>query len=53
VAGKEAPPAPTKDAVKTEVLNERRNRFYASYMSKARERMKVKINNEVIAQLVA
>jgi peptidyl-prolyl cis-trans isomerase D len=53
VAGKEAPPAPTKDSVKTEVLNERRNRFYAAYMTKARERMKVKINNEVIAQLVA
>ena len=34
-------------------LNERRNRFYASYMTKARERMKVNINRELIAQLVA
>ena len=42
-----------EDSVKTELLNERRNRFYASYMSKARERMKVNINREVIAQLVA
>jgi peptidyl-prolyl cis-trans isomerase D len=49
---KAQPPA-TKEAVKTELLNERRNRFYASYMTKARERMKVNINHEVIAQLVA
>ena len=49
----QAQPAPTKDSVKTELLNERRNRFYASYMTKARERMKVNINREVIAQLVA
>jgi hypothetical protein len=39
--------------VKTEILNERRSRFYASYMNKARERMKVNINRELIAQLVA
>ena len=48
-----AQPAPTMDSVKTDLLTERRNRFYASYMSKARERMKVNINREVIAQLVA
>ena len=51
-------PAPSdiasgKATVKTELLNERRNRFYASYMNKARERMKVNINRELIAQLVA
>lgn len=51
--GKPAQPAPTKDSVKIELMNERRNRFYASYMTKARERMKVNINREVIAQLVA
>jgi peptidyl-prolyl cis-trans isomerase D len=51
--GKPAQPAPTKDSVKTELMNERRNRFYASYMTKARERMKVNIHREVIAQLVA
>jgi peptidyl-prolyl cis-trans isomerase D len=43
----------TMESVKTELLNERRNRFYASYMSKARERMKVNINHDIIAQLVA
>jgi peptidyl-prolyl cis-trans isomerase D len=40
-------------ALKTELVNERRTRFYASYMTKARERMKVKVNRELIAQLVA
>ena len=42
-----------KATLKTELLNERRNRFYASYMTKARERMKVNVNRELIAQLVA
>ena len=47
-----AQPPATMDSVRTELLNERRNRFYASYMSKARERMKVNINRELIAQMV-
>jgi len=42
-----------KASLKTELVNERRNRFYASYMNKARERMKVNVNRELIAQLVA
>jgi peptidyl-prolyl cis-trans isomerase D len=42
-----------KASLKTEMVNERRNRFYTSYMSKARERMKVNVNRELIAQLVA
>jgi peptidyl-prolyl cis-trans isomerase D len=42
-----------KATLKTELLGERRNRFYASYMTKARERMKVNVNRELIAQLVA
>jgi peptidyl-prolyl cis-trans isomerase D len=42
-----------KTTLKTELVNERRNRFYASYMTKARERMKVNVNRELIAQLVA
>jgi peptidyl-prolyl cis-trans isomerase D len=42
-----------KSTVKTELLNESRQRFYASYMTKARERMKVNVNRELIAQLVA
>jgi len=45
--------ATTKASLKTEMVNERRNRFYGSYMAKARERMKVNVNRELIAQLVA
>jgi peptidyl-prolyl cis-trans isomerase D len=43
---------PGKAALKTQLLNERRTRFYTSYMSKARERMKVTVNNALLAQLV-
>jgi peptidyl-prolyl cis-trans isomerase D len=51
-------PAPSdigsaKATLKTELLNEQRNRFYASYMSKAREKMKVNVNRELLAQIVA
>ena len=57
VLERQDPPAsdvtPGKASLKTEMVNERRNRFYASYMSKARERMKVNVNRELIAQLVA
>jgi peptidyl-prolyl cis-trans isomerase D len=42
-----------KATLRTELLNESRNRFYASYMTKARDRMKVNVNRELIAQLVA
>ena len=42
-----------KATLKTELLNESRNRFYASYMTKARDRMKVNVNRDLIAQLVA
>ena len=41
-----------KESLKTELLNERRNRFYAAYMTKAREGMKVDVNRELIAQLM-
>ena len=57
VLEKKDPTAPEiaagKDTLKTELLNERRNRFYASYMTKARDRMRVTVNRELIAQLVA
>lgn len=41
-----------KETIKGEMLNERRNRFFASYMSKARDRMRVTTNPQLIAQLV-
>jgi peptidyl-prolyl cis-trans isomerase D len=44
--------ASTKDTLKTELLNEKRNRFFGSYMTKARDRMKVTTNPQLLAQLV-
>jgi peptidyl-prolyl cis-trans isomerase D len=45
--------ASARAATKTELVNERRNRFYASYMTKARDRMKVNINRQVLAALLS
>jgi peptidyl-prolyl cis-trans isomerase D len=42
-----------KNTLKGELLNERRGQFYTAYMTKARDRMKVNVNRELIAQLVA
>ena len=39
--------------MKTELLNEQRNRFYSAYMTKAREKMRININREALAQLTA
>ena len=39
-------------ATKDQILNERRGRFFAAYMTKAKERMSVRINREVISQIV-
>ena len=36
-------------ATKDELLNERRGRFFAAYMTKAREKMTVRINRQVTA----
>jgi peptidyl-prolyl cis-trans isomerase D len=41
-----------KQATREELLNERRNRFYAAYMAKAREKMKINYNPEILAQIV-
>jgi len=42
-----------RDALRTELLNDRRNKFYSAYMTKARQRMNIRINRETIAQVVA
>ncbi len=41
-----------KDTVRGELLNQQKQRFYGSYMTKARERMTIKSNPQVIAQVV-
>ena len=50
---------PTADEVKTgldqakaQLLNERRGRFYSSYMLKARDRMRVNVNRQLISQII-
>jgi peptidyl-prolyl cis-trans isomerase D len=51
-------PSPTdlaaqKESLKTELLNQRRNEFYAAYMNKARQRMDIRVYRDVIAQITA
>jgi peptidyl-prolyl cis-trans isomerase D len=51
-------PAPTdlaaqKESLKSDLLNQRRNEFYSAYMTKARQRMDIRINRDVIAQITA
>ena len=41
-----------KDSLRAELLNERRNRFYGAYMAKAREKMRITYNNDVLAQVL-
>ena len=45
--------AKQKDSTRDELLNQRKQQFFAAYMAKARERMKININREVIAQITA
>jgi peptidyl-prolyl cis-trans isomerase D len=45
--------AAAKDSLRNELLNDRRNRFYAAYMTKARQRMNIRINRDTISQIVA
>jgi len=44
--------AKQKDTLRNEILNERKNKFFSSYMAKARQRMKININRETVAQIV-
>ena len=43
--------AKQKDTLRTELLNDRKQKFFAAYMAKARQRMKIEINRETIAQI--
>jgi peptidyl-prolyl cis-trans isomerase D len=45
--------AKQKDSLRTELLNERKQKFFSAYMAKARQRMKININRETIAQITA
>jgi peptidyl-prolyl cis-trans isomerase D len=43
--------AKQKDTLKGELLNDRKQKFFAAYMTKARQRMKITINRDTIAQI--
>jgi hypothetical protein len=45
--------AAARDGLRTELLNERRGRFFASYMAKAKEKLKISIDREMLQRLVA
>jgi peptidyl-prolyl cis-trans isomerase D len=42
-----------RSTMRTEVLNERRSRFFASYMTKAKQRMNIRINPETLRRVTA
>jgi hypothetical protein len=42
-----------RDSLREELLNERRSRFFSSYLTKAKEKMRITIDREVLQRLVA
>jgi parvulin-like peptidyl-prolyl isomerase len=42
-----------KEAFREQLLTERRNRFFTSYMTNAKERMQIQINNDVVRRMLA
>jgi peptidyl-prolyl cis-trans isomerase D len=56
VEKKEVTPAEVeagRAAMRTEVVNERRSRFFASYMTKAKQRMNIQIDSETLRRVIA
>ncbi|MGH9313485.1 MAG: peptidyl-prolyl cis-trans isomerase [Vicinamibacterales bacterium] len=56
VEKKEVTPAEVtagRATMRTELLNERRGRFFASYMTKAKQRMTIRINPETLRRVIA
>lgn len=41
-----------RDTFRTEILEDRRNRFFSAYMVKAKQKMKIEVNRDAIARLV-
>jgi peptidyl-prolyl cis-trans isomerase D len=42
-----------KEAFRAEMLNERRGRFFSAYMAKAKDRLSIEINSEVVQRVVS
>jgi parvulin-like peptidyl-prolyl isomerase len=49
---KPAEMAASRESVRQDLLNERRTEFFTAYMVKARERMKIELNREVINSIL-
>ncbi|MGH9407891.1 MAG: peptidyl-prolyl cis-trans isomerase [Vicinamibacterales bacterium] len=45
--------AAQQDSLRTELLNDRKNKFFSAYMTKARQRMKITVHRETIDQITA
>ena len=41
-----------KDTFRTEILDDRRNRFFSAYMVKAKQKMKIDVNREALARVI-
>lgn len=41
-----------RDTFRTEVLEDRRNRFFSAYMVKAKQKMKIEVNRDAIARVI-
>jgi peptidyl-prolyl cis-trans isomerase D len=45
--------ATARDSLKRELLAERQNRFFGSYMTKAKEKMKIEVNQTALQKIIA
>jgi len=41
-----------RDTFRTEILDDRRNRFFSAYMVKAKQKMKIEVNREALARVI-
>jgi peptidyl-prolyl cis-trans isomerase D len=44
--------AANKDRFREELLNDRRNRFFSAYMSKAKQKMRIEVNRDVVQRVI-
>jgi hypothetical protein len=42
-----------RDTFRQDLLTDRRNRFFSSYMAKAKEKMKIEVNRETVQRLIS
>jgi peptidyl-prolyl cis-trans isomerase D len=45
--------AANKDRFREELLTDRRNRFYSAYLAKAKQKMKIEVNREVLQKMIS